>query len=462
MYRVAVVGGGISGLASAYFLRERAKERGVSLDLTLIEAGDRFGGKIVTERIDQFLVEGGADSFLASKPHAVSLCERLGLSSRLVGTIEANRKTFILSRGRLLPLPEGVVLMVPTKPFPFITTPLISVAGKVRMALEPLISPRREESDESLAAFFTRRLGREVFEKIVEPLVSGIYGGDAREISLAATFPRFAEMERKEGSLIRALLRSRGKGKSGFMTLPGGMGEMVDALLAALKAGESPADLRMGEPVVGIDRADSGWQVRFAKGAADRPFDRVVLALPAAPSEKILRPLAPVSAEELGKIRYLSSATVSLAYRRDRFGHPLNGFGFVVPRAERRALLAATWSSSKFPGRAPADGVLIRGYIGEGSLLSLDDRELVRLVEKELFEILKIEDAAAERIFYRVCRFREAMPQYAVGHLERVERIEKALPPGLFLTGSALRGVGIPDCIREGEATAAKVIESFS
>ena len=457
--RLVVIGGGIAGLAAAHRAVELARERGLALDLTLLEARDRLGGTIASERIDGFLVEAGPESFLSEKPWALALCRRLGIEDRLVRTDDRFRKVFVWYRGRLHPLPEGFQLLAPTAIRPFVTSSLFSLSGKLRMALD-LVLPRGGGEDESLGAFVRRRLGAEALERVAQPLVAGIYTADPDELSLTATMPRFVELERTERSIILGLRRAGRRtplpGTSGarwslFVTFAGGMEELIDTLAARLPGGAAVTKQR----VTALERAGAGWRAVTADGGRFEA-DRVIVATEAHATARLARYLDPALATLLEEIPYASAATVSLGYRRADVPHALDGFGFVVPRGERRALLAGTFSSVKYPGRAPEGHVLIRGFLGgmlNVTMLAEDDAALVARARAELRQALGI---AAEPVLTRLSRWPASMPQYHVGHLARVETIERLVTglPGLALAGAAYRGVGIADCVRSGETAA--------
>jgi oxygen-dependent protoporphyrinogen oxidase len=457
--KLVVVGGGVAGLAAAHRAVELARERDLALDLTLVEARDRLGGTIASERVDGFLVEAGPDSFLSEKPWALALCHRLGVADRLVSTDDRFRTVFVWHRGRLHPLPDGFQLLAPTALLPFATSPLFSLPGKLRMALD-LVLPRGGGDDESLGAFVRRRLGAEALERVAQPLVAGIYTADPDDLSLTATMPRFIELERTERSIILGLRRARRRaplpGTSGarwslFVTFAGGMEELVTTLAARLPASATVLKQRVG----GLQRVGARWRVTTYEGAGFEA-DRVIVATEAHAAARLARYLDPALATLLEEIPYASAATVSLGYRRADVPHPLDGFGFVVPRSEGRALLAGTFSSVKYPGRAPDGHVLIRGFLGgmlNASILSEDDGALVARTRAELRAALGI---TAEPVLTRLHRWPASMPQYRVGHLARVETIEHAVAalPGLTLAGGAYRGVGIADCVRAGEAAA--------
>jgi oxygen-dependent protoporphyrinogen oxidase len=457
--KLVVVGGGITGLAAAHRTVELARERSTALDLTLIEARARLGGTIATERAGGFLIEAGPDSFLSEKPWALALCRRLGVEDRLVRTDDRFRKVFVWRAGRLHPLPDGFQLLAPTKLGPFITSGLFSWPGKLRMALD-LVLPRGVSDDESLGSFVRRRLGREALERVAQPLVAGIYTADPDDLSLAATMPRFRELERRERSVVLGLWRANRKapqaGTSGarwslFVTFQNGMEELVTTLASRLPPGTALLKHR----VDGIERHGHGWRVLSAEGAAVEA-DRVIVAAEAYTTSRLLRYVDPALATLLGEIPYASSATVTLGYRRGDVPNPLDGFGFVVPRTERRAVLACTFSSVKYPGRAPEGHVLLRCFLGgalNAGMLGEDDATLVGRVRTELQQALGV---TAEPVLTRLARWPASMPQYRVGHLARVDTIERrvAALPGLRLAGGAYRGVGIADCVRSAEVAA--------
>jgi len=457
--RLVIVGGGIAGLTAAHRAVEISRERGTALELTVLEARDRLGGTIETEHAGGFLVETGPDSFLSEKPWGLALCRRIGLESRLVGTDDRFRRVFVWFGKRLHPVPDGFQLLAPTRLTPFVTSSLFSWPGKLRMALD-VILPRGGGGDESLGAFVRRRLGREALERIAQPLVAGIYTADPDELSLLATMPRFVELERRERSLIVGLWKASRKAPAAstsgarwslFVSLAGGMGELIAALASRL-----PSDaVRLKHRVGGIERRGAHWRVTTEEaGAIDA--DAVIVATETHAASRLLRYVDPPLATMLEMIPYASSATVSLGYRRADVPHPLDGFGFVVPRAEHRDLLACTFSSVKYPGRAPERHILIRCFVGgalNAAALERSDDEIVERVRRELGEALGI---TAAPMLTREPMNPASMPQYAVGHLTTVETIERRLAaiPGLLLAGGGYRGVGIADCVRSGEAAA--------
>jgi len=457
--KLVVVGGGISGLAAAHRATEIARERGVPLDLTVLESRDRLGGTIATERADGFLVEAGPDSFLSEKPWALALCRRLGVEDQLVRTDDRFRKVYVWRGNRLHPLPDGFQLLAPTRLAPFVASSLFSWPGKLRMAMDLVLPRGGVGDDESLGGFVRRRLGAEALERVAQPLVAGIYTADPDELSLAATMPRFLELERTERSVIlglmRAMKRAPQPGTSGarwslFVTFKNGMGQMIDTIATRLP----DSAVQLGTRVAGIERAGAGWRVGVGDGAFEA--DAVIVSAESHTAARLLRYVDPQLATLLGEIGYASSATVSFGYRRADVPGALDAFGIVVPRTEGKALLAATFSSVKYPGRAPDDHVLIRCFLGgalDTAILDGDDAALIARAREELRAALGI---AATPVLTRLARHPASMPQYRVGHLARVETIERRLAalPGLFLAGGAYRGVGIADCVRSGEAAA--------
>ncbi len=477
MSHVTIIGGGIAGLATAYYLQKKSRESGIPFDYSLIESAPRLGGKIATDQVDDFVIEGGPDSFITQKPWGTQLCRELGLAERLIPTNDQRRNIYVLVRGKLVPFPGGYRLTVPTEVIPFALSPLISPLGKLRMGMELLIPPRRKQGDESLADFIRRRLGSEALDKIAGPVMAGIYVADPERLSLLSTFPMFAEMEQKYGSLIKAMRlskksaashgpgsngagpRSPASGHSGgptsmFTSLRGGMQELVETLVAQLQG-----DVRLSSRVTKLRRLSSGFEVTLDSGP-DRTLqtDAVVIATPAFIAANLLEPVEPRLAALLRQVRYVSTATVSLGYRRADLGaySDLNGFGFMVPKSENRQILACTWSSTKFDHRAPADGALLRLFVGgdnkEHLVETMGDEELFALVQGELKITMGI---TATPLVRRIFRWPKGNAQYDVGHLDRVTEMEQlaATIPGLYLTGSAFRGIGLPDCIKSALTT---------
>lgn len=467
---VAIVGGGISGLSLAWYLQQATAQPERPITYTLLESSERWGGKIFTNQVATsngapFVVEGGPDSFITQKPWGLQLVRELGLTDALLPTNDQKRQVFVLNRGRMTPLPEGVMLIVPTRFRPFALSPLLSPWGKLRMGLELLIPPKKAEADETLADFIRRRLGHEALDKIAEPLMSGIYNAEAERQSLLATFPRFRALEQQHGSLIKGMLAARKqssgqppatnghKPPSTFVSLTNGMSQLVTTLQSRLTG-----DCRLGVSVQTISPQPEGGYTLLLDNGQRLAAQRVVLATPAYVAAHLLEDMAPTAAYGLQQMRYVSTGTISLAFKAAEFGHPLNGFGVVIPRSEQRQINAITWSSTKFDRRAPAGHVLLRVFFGGSrtpQMMELDNEALVATVRRELATIMGVKAAPEAHWIYR---WPQANPQYDVGHLERVAAIEQALPTGIFVTGSPYRGVGIPDCIHQAQQTAVKII----
>lgn len=453
---VVVVGGGITGLTAAYRLRQARP--GVAV--TLLEAAPRLGGKIVTEHVDGFVVEGGPDSLVTFKPQAVGLARELGLERRLIPADRATAGTYLSVGGRLRPLPDGMAGLVPSRLRPLATTPLLSPWAKLRMAAEPVVPVRRSAGDESLAAFVTRRLGRGFHDVLVEPLAGGIFGADTRELSLLATMPHLAAAERQHGSLTRFALSQRGRApRGGGVVAPEeGLGEVVEALASALTG----ADVRTSTRVTSVERTPDGFEVGLDHGDP-LPADAVVLAVPAPVVARVAAGLHPGLAEALAGFRQGSTVTVTLGFARDDLPERLPGHGYLVPARERRAARACTWSSAKFSGRAPQGHALLRvslGGAGRADISGLGDERLADLARAELRGSLGV---TAEPVLVRVHRWEHVMPQYTLGHLDRVARVEELLAghAGVVVAGSAFHGAGIPDCVASAERAAAKVLTAL-
>lgn len=446
MIDVAVVGGGISGLAAAYELQRRG------LRVRLLEASARPGGVIQTDRIDGWVIDGGPDALLVQKPAGVALCRALGLGDRLVET-RLPRTAYVLRDGRLRPIPEGSFLGFPIR-FPALArSSLFTWGAKLRMASEILV-PRADGDDESIASFVRRRFGEEAADYLAEPLLAGIHAGDAERLSMRALFPRLLDAERQSGSVLRSLrsLHVAPSPRGAFVSLPGGIGELVDALAATLH----PDTIVRNAHVTDIERR-GGYIVHWAAGRENARA--VVLAVPAYAAGALLPGFDTSLAALCDAIPYASTATVALGFRREQIHHPLAGSGFVVPRVERSPLLAATWVTSKWPGRAPEGFALLRGFLGGGRdprRIERSDDELIEAARAALSDTLEIE---GDPVLARIYRFPRQSPQYEVGHLQRVAAIEQRLSsvPGLFLAGSGFRAIGIPDCIADGQDTAARV-----
>ncbi len=470
MKRVAIIGAGIAGLSTAYYLYKLSHQRGKPLEIVLIEKEGRLGGSILTERAEGFLMEGGPDCFLSEKPWALQLCRELGLEGEVVGTNQAVRRTFIIWRGGLHEIPEGFMLLAPTSLWPFVKSSLFSLPGKLRMGLDLIIPRKKPDKEESLAAFVRRRLGREALERIAEPLIAGIHAGDPEAMSLQSTFPRFIDLERDHRSLIWGMYQRKRRFLSHlnspyimFVTMKKGMGQMVSALEETL----SPKTIFMKHEVMGVERVEGDaagrprYHLRIRGEERGLEADALVLATPAFITARLLQGIDADIVDQLHTIPYCSTATINLAYRRSQIGHPLDGYGFVVPRLEGLKIMAATFSSVKFPGRAPKGMVLLRCFVGgakDEEMVAWGNEKLLAAVKEDIAEILRIEGAP---FLVRIFRWAKAMPQYTLGHEKRLSLIERGLSrhPGLFLTGSAYRGIGISDCVHQGELTAQEVLK---
>jgi oxygen-dependent protoporphyrinogen oxidase len=451
--RIAIIGGGISGLAAAYALEQKCRA-GADIDYAVFESSARFGGVLVTDHVDGCLIEAGPDSFLTEKPWAADLCRQLGLGDQIIGSNDADRKTYILTRGRLVEMPDGLMFMVPTKLVPAVFSPLFSPATKVRMAREWFHRPHKTNGDESVAAFVERHYGSEMVDRLADPLLSGVYGGEAAKLSVRAVLPRFAEMESKYGSLGRAMLAARAKmaqaakgpARPLFSSLKNGMQQVIDALLAVI-----PADhLRPETPVQSVLAQQGGWTV--SAGLSSDHFDSAILAVPTTKAAQLLQLAVPDLAAELVSIKYSSSVTLTLGYDQVVRNALPPGFGFLVPRSEGTRMLAATFVHNKFPHRAPANRALIRCFLGgtrDEQILASSDEEIIAVARAELRRILNL---TADPLFARVYKWPAAMAQYGVGHLERLQRIEalRQKHPGLALAGNGYNGIGVPDCVRSG------------
>jgi protoporphyrinogen/coproporphyrinogen III oxidase len=475
--QVVIVGGGITGLSAAHALVNLRPDVG----LTLLEARERVGGNIVTERADGFLLDGGPDSFLRTKPQAAALCKELGLGEDLITTREQARKVYMVHEGALEPMPAGMALAVPTRLGPMLETPLLSFPGKLRMLGDLLLPARRAQADESIEEFVARRFGREAAISLAAPLLGGIYAGDIGALSVKATFPQLVELEQQHGSLVVGLFsaarRARGEHANGgrlrgamqalgwmrrsgepppspFLSLRGGMGDLVSALSARL-----PSDsVRVNTAVARVLRRDDGrWQVALERG---EPLiaDAVLIAAPAHAAARMVPDAA--LASELAAIPYLSTATVFFGWPRELVSHPLDGVGFIAPKGQT-ALIAATWVTSKWDERAPAGHVLVRAFVG-GVRSAIDvargsDQDLAAAA---LAELERLMGPLGRPELTRVFRYVDSNPQPLVGHPERLTRIAQQLErlPGLYVAGAAYDGVGIPDCVRQGRSAAARIL----
>ncbi len=467
--RIAVIGGGITGLAAAHHLLESAKRLDLPLEVTLHEAGDHCGGAIRTVKRDGFLLELGPDNFITNKPGATSLCDRIGLGDQLLATHEKHRRAMVVHRGRLTPIPDGFELMAPRNLYAMARSPIFSWRGKLRMWMERFVKARRDVEDESLESFVVRRFGREALDRLIQPLIGGIYTADPKTLSLRATVPRFLDMEAEHGSIIRAMRHEKKQRQSAaktgdggaryslFMTLRDGMQALPDRLAQLL--GDR---IQRNHPLQSIERSGTRYRMIFADGSVQEA-DGVIFTTPAHVTARLLAGFDAPLSQSLGAIEAASSAVVIAAYRREQVAHPLDAFGFVAPAVENRSIIAGSFSHVKYPGRAPEDHALLRAFVGgamQASLLERSDEEMIAMVRREFEELLGVKGAA---LFAVVQRWPRSMPQYRVGHVKQVAAI-RALASrheGLELAGASFDGVGIPDCITSAEAAAQRLVSRW-
>ncbi len=472
MPHVTIIGGGIAGLATAFYLQKRSRETASQIEYALLESEPRFGGKITTTTADGFTIEGGPDSFVTIKPGGLQLCRDLGLENDIIPTNDHKRKIFVLKNGKLTQFPGGYRLTIPTEFVPFALSSLISPLGKLRMGMDLFIPPRKETTDESLATFIRRRLGNEALDRIAGPIMAGIYTADPERLSMQSTFPQFSRMEQKYGSLIKAMRQakkqpsppgnSNGRPTAMFTSLRGGMTDMVAALVKQLDG-----DLRPGRRVTGLRPLSPGFELALATPQPQTlTTDAVVLATPAFVAASLLEAVDPGLADLLKTIRYVSTATLSMGFRRAdiKSQHNFDGFGFMIPKSEKRQILACTWSSTKFNHRAPGDDVLVRVFVGgngRSHLVNLPDDDMLKLVRAELAATMGV---TAKPVLHTIYRWPQGNAQYDVGHLDRVSRIETMAGKikGLYLTGSAFRGIGIPDNVKSANATVDHILNHFA
>jgi oxygen-dependent protoporphyrinogen oxidase len=458
--RIAIIGGGISGLSAAYYL-EQERAKGAPVEYSLFESSGRLGGVMFSDMIGDCIVEGGPDSFLTEKPWANQLCAELGIANDLIGSNDAQRITYILVKGRLVPMPDGLMFMVPTKLIPTALTPLFSWATKFKMLGELMHPPQPVHKDETVAQLVERHFGAEVVDRLADPLLSGVYGGDAASLSVRAVLPKFVEMEESYGSLCRAMLAARKqlaamrqangyKPKPLFSSLKGGMQQMIDAIVARL----TPQWLQTDSTISSLQLKDGGWELITPRGAEQ--FDSVIFATPARIASTMLAGIDRQLSDDLGQVEYSSSITCTLGFRREDLKMCKPGFGFLVPRSEGTRMLATTFVHTKFPFRAPDDKALVRCFLGgakDQGVLNLNDDEVTEVVRRELRQITGLK---AEPWFVKVYRWDRAMAQYTPGHLERIERIGQTLKRmrNLSIAGNFYKGIGVPDCIRTGKEAA--------
>jgi oxygen-dependent protoporphyrinogen oxidase len=474
--RIAVVGGGISGLTAAYHLA-RVRKAGAPIEEHVFEASPRLGGVIHTEHIDGCVVEAGPDAFLTEKREALDLCEQLALVPQLVGSQDDQRRTYILHKGKLVPLPDGFEFMVPARPFAVLSTPLLSLRDKLALAAEPFMRPRPHPHDESVAAFVLRHFGPSLLNNIVDPLLTAVYGGDARRLSAPAVLPRMLEIEQKYGSLVRGMRRAAATRKKNFpatesktaapppifTSIRNGLQTLVDALLMDLESTRLHCDHRVLRL---SDQTEAEAASSYALRLEDRePFraDAVILALPAYWTAKLVRDLDITLAETLTAVHYSSSLIVALGYETEKLDPLPAGFGFLVPPSEPYRIRACTFVGQKFPARVPPERILLRCFLGgmrDEAVLDITDKDALSTVREELKRILGI---SAEPLFSRVYRWPKAMAQYTVGHHQRLQTIQQRTRrhPRLYLCGNAYEGIGIPDCIRSGRKAAEECLQQF-
>jgi oxygen-dependent protoporphyrinogen oxidase len=461
MKRIAIIGGGISGLSAAFSL-EQHRRAGVLLEYVLFESTSRLGGVISTEHVDGCVVEAGPDSFLTEKPWVADLCCELGLGDQLIGSNDAQRKTYIVIKGRLRPIPDGMMFMVPTRILPVMFSGLFSPGTKFRMLREWFYQPHDSSKDESVAAFVERHYGAELVDRLADPLLSGVYGGEASQLSVRAVLPRFAQMEASYGSLGRALVAARKKTVANtfprplFTSLKNGMQQMVAALVSPLP----PSAIHLNSAVQDLRCGESGWTISGAGAPAH--FDGIIVATPAHAATTLLQSVSPELAQELRDIPYSSSVTVTMGYDGTLGSSLPAGFGFLVPQSEGKRLIAATFVHNKFTHRAREDRAVIRCFFGgwrDKEILQLPEAEIIGIAQQELREILSF---SAEPLFARSYKCQAAMAQYTVGHAERLSRIERLCQqiPGLALAGNAYRGIGVPDCVHSGIQAAEQLLSA--
>lgn len=463
--RVTVIGGGVTGLAAAHRLTELVRERGLDLEVVLLESSGRTGGAISTIEKGGFLIEEGPDMFITVKPWAFNLCRRLGIEGEIIGTEERKRRTYVLRNDNLTELPDGFMMLAPARVMPFLASPLFSLRGKLRIMMD-LVIPKKAPGDESVASFVRRRLGKEALTRIAQPMVGGIYTGDPEKLSIMATMPRFPEMEERYGSLIKGMMRmrkARGEGRESgarygmFVSFKRGMRTLTDALVSALP----PGAVKLNERVWEITHAQERYTITTSNGVCES--DGVLIAAPSYAAADFIDSIDGGAAALLRTIEYASSAVVILVYKKEDIGRSPDGFGFVVPATEKKSFIACAFASEKFPGRAPGDYTIMRVFAGgvlDPGILEREDDYIIDKVKSELGPLLELR---AEPVIRMIKRYPRSMPQYLVGHTELVEKIAVRIKKlkGLELAGSAYEGVGIPDCIVSGERAAERIIKSL-
>lgn len=466
--RVVIVGGGVSGLSTAWLLDEKATEAGIPTHITVLEAANRFGGKVRTDTVDgygdkPFIIEAGPDSFLTQKPWALRLARKIGLDKDILGTNDKVRNIFVLSKGRPVKLPEGVLLVVPTKIWPFVMSPLISIWGKLRMGMDLILPAKKDNTDEALGDFVRRRLGQEALDMIAEPLMAGIYNAEVDKQSILATFPRFREVEQQHGSLIRGMISQKAKAPSAppapgdktrvsmFVSFKQGTEAFTTALVASLLP-KSNITLRTSCPVnaINMKQHGAGYSITLYDGNVIEADD-IVLTCPAKVAATLVEKLAEPAAKLLAEIRYVSTGAMAVGVKVSDIQKPIHGFGIVVPSSENRPINAITVASTKFDHRAPDGYALLRVFFGGArspKTMDLSDAEIEKMVIAQLQDLVGL---SGSPVFTRIQRWDAANPQYDVHHLDLCDKIDSSLPSGIWVTGCSYRGVGMPDCVYQSE-----------
>jgi oxygen-dependent protoporphyrinogen oxidase len=475
MRRIVIIGGGVAGLGAAYKIR-RAADEGHDVGFILVEKDDRLGGKILTERRDGFIIDAGCDSFLTMKTAVHRIARIAGIEDHKMPTDDSRKRTMILKKGRLYEMPDGVMQFAPTKFWPFATTGLFSWPGKLRAGMDLFVPKKRvpegELNDETLEHFILRRMGREILDRLAEPLVGGVHASDPAVMSLAATFPNLLQMEQDHGSMIMGFLAQRRKveeirkkyppdpknPRTVFTSFRKGFQQLTDTM--ADRAGRE--DMRTGAKVLRLERSGDGWRVFLSDGDVLEAA-AVVVATEGWAASALLSNVDEQLGADIGGIQHSSSATVSLAWDTDDLGFDLDAFGLLCPLVEGRSMMAASYSSTKWPGRAPEGSTVMRGFVGgphNQAIMENDDDALVDIVLREFRDIFGLR---RDPLFARVGRWTNGMPQYTLGHLDRVGRIERrvAAIAGIGVGGGSYRGVGVPNCIESGEAAARKVMAEW-
>ncbi|HUO57038.1 MAG TPA: protoporphyrinogen oxidase [bacterium] len=464
---VTIVGAGVSGLSAGHRLLELSKEKQIPVELSVLDAGPKAGGTLSTVEKNGFLMEEGPDCFITEKPAGLELCKKLGLEDQIIKTNPNIKQSYILKGGSLHPIPEGFYMLAPSRLMPLMTTPLLSPLGKLRAAFEPFVKVRQDPQDESIGAFVRRRLGREVLDNLAQPLIGGVYNADPEDLSVAACVPRFKEMELKYRSLLKALAARRlnsqaqvsGARYSLFVSFKKGVQILGDALASKIPA----QSLSLNNPVSGLKPTSQGiWEI--TANNKTHQADAVILAIQPNKMRSLLVPLDGEWDKLLGAIPAHDSATLNLGFRREDVGHPLNGFGFVVPAREKKLLVGCTFASQKFEGRAPEGSVLLRAFLGPEAAGHIKTEGEKAVAEKVLAELKPILGLRGEPVVTHLATYNASMSYFRPGHLSQVTRLENkaAETTGLYLAGNGLKGVGIPDCIAAGQDAAEKAFQSLT